>query len=79
MLFRLYRWLSILHSKNFNVEHYVSTFLLNFFLSAMLIDLSHFFVPLSQALTLAEGHKVSGKQNPVGSLLLLLLFCTLPN
>ena len=55
---------SILHSKNFNVGHYRQTVPVNFLRSAMLIGTIDFycFVPLSQALTLPAGHKVSPMQ-----------------
>ena len=55
-------WLSCLSRKDFNVRrHEVQTFQLNSFIPAMLLDTIylHNFIPLSVALTFAEGHKVS--------------------
>ena len=51
--------------KNFDVEHYTQAFSTGDFGSAMFIgtiNLYHF-IPHSVFLTLAEGHKVYGKQN----------------
>ena len=61
----LYVCLSISLVKNFNVEHYVPAFQPNSFLHVMLIGTIGFYhyILFSVALTLAGGHKVSGKQN----------------
>ena len=59
--------LAILHSKNFNVEHYMKTFQPNVFIHGMLIGTIGFchFIPL--LVTLARSCKVSTKQNLVAS------------
>ena len=51
--------------QNFNIGHYTQTLQPFFFIPTMhigTIDFYHF-IPLSVALTLAGGHKVSAKQN----------------
>ena len=54
---------AVLRGKNFNIAYYGSTFLLTFFILALLIctiDLRHF-IPFTVILTLAEGHKLNRK------------------
>ena len=55
---------SILHDKICNIGYYVQVFKPIYFIPAMLnlIEL-YYFIPFTVALTLAEGYKVSRKQN----------------